>query len=602
MVLQRVVRFALVFLSFSVPIWAQITELGPLIPSAAGVSARQNPSVSDLFFAAPRLTPAETHDLGTLSSLERQRLNAPDGDVSSRRGMRVGIERDVPGLIGFERIDSGLTSGQSRTVGGGLLEARGSSAIWTTLVRSRGANALRLQLAGSLPPSARAYIYASTGEVHGPYTGRDLGEEGFWSNTVYADEVYLEVQFSNREEAQAAKLNIRAVAHIEAPGFSSQGDTRVQGTECFIDASCVSPSEFPEIAVAGAAMAQLVFQQGGSSFVCSGSLLNNTRQDGTPYLLTANHCFSSQSAASSLEATWNYKTTSCADPNIQPNRGLFPRSLGSTLLATSGTSDFTFVRLNQPPPGNAVFLGWNAQIDVAQTSGTKLFRLHHPLGATQFYARHSVVTNFNGCSNRARGNYIHTADELGGASGGSSGSPVLLSNLAVVGQLFGACGPNVSDDCDRANRTFDGAFRATFPSIQQFLSPSTSPVPCVANSTTACMLNGRFKTTVRYRGAFDNGAANLDAAVKAVTGFADPGFETAFFFFNSPANIEMLVKILDQGNTDAQGRPTIAVLFGSATPLRIELEITDTQNGAVKRYQSEFGQSRGAADFTAFLK
>ncbi len=601
MFLRRVVRCAVVVVLLSCPLWGQVTELGPLIPQGAASASAHRASVSDLFFAAPRLTAAEMHDLGALTASERARLMATDSD-GSKRGLKVGIERVVPSRVGLDRMDAGLSAGQSRSFGGGLLEAHGSSIVWTTVVRSPGANALRLELVGSLPPGSRAFLYASTGEVHGPYGSQELSDGGFWTNTIYSDEAYLEVQFSKRADAAAATLHVRAVAHIEAAAFAPAGDTRVNGTECFVDASCVAPSEFPDIAVAGAAMAQLIFQRAGGTFVCSGGLLNNTRQDRTPYFLTANHCFDTQAAASSLEATWNYKTTSCADPNIQPNRNLFPRSLGATLLATSGVTDFTLVRLNQPPPANALFLGWNAQMDVSQSGGTKLYRVHHPLGATQFYARHSVVTNFNGCPSRARGNYIHMFDEVGGAAGGSSGAPVLLSNLAVVGQLFGACGPNVSDDCDRANRTFDGAFRATFPSIQQFLAPTTSPAPCVANSTTACMLNGRFRTTVRYRGAFDNAAANLDASVKSVTGFAEPNFETAFFFFNSSANIEMLVKILDQGNTDAQGRPTIAVLFGSATPLRVELEIMDTQTGTVKRYQSEFGQSRGAADFTAFLK
>lgn len=129
-----------------------------------------------------------------------------------------------------------------------------------------------------------------------------------------------------------------------------------------------------------------------------------------------------------------------------------------------------------------------------------------------------------------------------------------------------------------------------------------APTTCVQDATTACLLNGRFRATVRFRNVFDNQPANANALRKPVTGFANPNFETAFFYFNSQDNIEILLKMLDQGNTNGSGQPTIAVLFGSATPLRVELTITDTQNGAVKTYVSPFNTQRGGTDFTAFVK
>lgn len=126
--------------------------------------------------------------------------------------------------------------------------------------------------------------------------------------------------------------------------------------------------------------------------------------------------------------------------------------------------------------------------------------------------------------------------------------------------------------------------------------------PCTPNSTTACMLNNRFRVTVRFRGGFDDNPADSNANVKSVTGFSNPNFETAFFFFNSDSNIEMMVKILDQGNTNGAGQPTIAVLFGSATPLRVELTIFDTLKGVTKTYSSAFNTQAGRTDFTAFVK
>jgi hypothetical protein len=107
---------------------------------------------------------------------------------------------------------------------------------------------------------------------------------------------------------------------------------------------------------------------------------------------------------------------------------------------------------------------------------------------------------------------------------------------------------------------------------------------------------------VSFRDDFSDNPPDAAAFAKPVTGFASPGFETAFFYFNDPNNIELLVKMLDQGNTNAQGQPTIAVLFGTATPLRIQVTITDTRTGAVRTYASHFPSMVGETDFTAFVK
>jgi len=145
----------------------------------------------------------------------------------------------------------------------------------------------------------------------------------------------------------------------------------------------------------------------------------------------------------------------------------------------------------------------------------------------------------------------------------------------------------------------------TFGDYTLTVTCGSAPPPvgsCTENSTTECMLNSRFRVTVRYRGVFDNGTPNSSALKKQVTGFSNPAFETSFFYFNDENNIEMMVKMLDQGNTNSAGQRTIAVLFGSATPLRIEVTITDTQTGATKTYNSFFNEMKGTTDFTAFVK
>ncbi|HEX8170821.1 MAG TPA: hypothetical protein VF824_09805 [Thermoanaerobaculia bacterium] len=181
---------------------------------------------------------------------------------------------------------------------------------------------------------------------------------------------------------------------------------------------------------------------------------------------------------------------------------------------------------------------------------------------------------------------------LKSASGTTSGQSLTLSYVAPsTGEYEIWVGPATASDTG----TYQLSVLCTTG------SPSSEP-HCVPDQFTACLLNNRFKATLKYRGVFDNNRADTNASVKTVTGFGSATSETVFFYFNSPNNIEMLVKMLDQGNTNGSGQPTVAVLYGSATPLRAELTITDTKNGTTRTYTSEFGKMQGGTDFTAFVK
>jgi hypothetical protein len=136
-------------------------------------------------------------------------------------------------------------------------------------------------------------------------------------------------------------------------------------------------------------------------------------------------------------------------------------------------------------------------------------------------------------------------------------------------------------------------------------APSFAPPPgegnCVPDAYTVCLL-GRFRVEVRYRNGWDNDLPDARALAKVTPGFADSNYETAFFYFFNPNNVEVMVKMLDQNNR-FNGVPTIAVITGIATPARVEVKVTDTSPwGTSKVYSSEFGAQAGQSDFSTFVK
>lgn len=378
----------------------------------------------------------------------------------------VGARIDLSGL-GDEAGVRRMAYGAARTSDAGR--------VWTGTAVSPGAYGVRVHFTGvDLPRGSALYVYNADGAAFGPYTGRGPNGTGdFWSNMVVGDTAF--VQLRQPAGAPPAAFDIAGVGHVdrELLGVNPQA-----GTLCTFNAECVeSAACTTSAAVADAedGVAHIQFVSGAFIFICSGGLLTDTdTATNIPYFLTANHCISRGSEASSMEAFFFFEATQCGGGCYNPD-GVVPSTLGASIVATSSTSDYTLMQLAQAAPAGAVFMGWNATA-VANSNGTPLYRISHPQGAPQGYSEHIVDTSKPTCQSWPRGNWIYSRDVLGATEGGSSGSPVVNGAGQVVGQLSGGCGFNVNDVCDTAsNATVDGAFAAYFSSVSQFLDPSGDP-------------------------------------------------------------------------------------------------------------------------------
>jgi hypothetical protein len=459
------------------------------------------------------------------------------------------------------------------------ISERAAGTMGVRSFRSPGATRTRLRLDGVVLGSGDVLrVVGADGEAIS-FGAELLGPDGeIWTPSVAGDTI---------EVRGEGVYEITALARIREAATNSDA--------CFTDVSCHT---FPDRDTYSRSIAGLEFISGVSVYGCTGGLINGA--SGDRQLLTANHCIATAAEAASLEARWDSRSTSCGG-----SVGSVSRTNGATLLVTAAGTDVTLLRMNSLPAGRYL-MGWDTS---AVPAGTSLYRISHPAVEdepgryyAQAYALTTVNTAVSTCAGYSRPNFLYSSRVIGGTGHGSSGAPTIKAGGYIVGQLLGVCGPAPLDGCSNLSSTVDGALRASYAVLQPFINPNDSSTSCSPNSTTACMLSSRFRVTVRYRDAFDNLAVNASARVKSVQGFATPGSETAFFYFGNEANIEMMVKILDQGNTNPAGQPTVAVLFGTATPLRIELSIQDLARNVTRTYTSEFGQMRGSTDFTAFVK
>jgi lysyl endopeptidase len=170
----------------------------------------------------------------------------------------------------------------------------------------------------------------------------------------------------------------------------------------------------------------------GGSGACTGALVNNTAQDGTPYFLSADHCGTTGLGNWVFRFNWDSPNAVCAQNAASSDPGApFNQVNGASLRANRSGSDFCLMRLNATPTGNIYYAGW----DRSTTPATQVTGIHHPSGDVKKISRENQAVNtanWSGAQTWEVNNW-----DLGTTEPGSSGSPLFDQNQRIIGQLYG---------------------------------------------------------------------------------------------------------------------------------------------------------------------
>jgi V8-like Glu-specific endopeptidase len=460
--------------------------------------------------------------------------------------------------------------------------ASGAHFQWRGSVHVDGAARVRVRLDDvDLPEGARLWIYGASGEAVA-FDGSLAHERRLWTPSVAGDTATIEVDAPGE-----AAFRIAGVADIRP-----YSEVVANGSECVTDLSCHTPGNGLDRAISF-----YTFVAGTGVYGCTGGLVNNSRSDGTPYFLTANHCVRNETSASSVEAYWDFRSSACNGP--APALESLPKSNGATLLATSGSTDVTLLRLNNLPP-NRTFLGWDA---TALTEGTQLFHISHPLGVPQRYSTSTVISSGETCSSSPRPSFLYSTPSVGATDVGSSGAPVMRGDGYIVGQLKGACGPEPNNPCNRANREVDGAFSASYALLQPYLDPAPACAACTPNNTTVCLLNNRFKVTVTFQDPYMNISGD-GKPIRYTENVAQthpeygPLIEYAFFSFFDffPGSVETMIKMTKGVGINNQ----YWIWVVGSTSSSYTVTVQDTKTCAIWKRDIERDSTQVVREFEAF--
>src|SRR5258706_5857117 len=313
------------------------------------------------------------------------RLESPTDDLAGMllerpsKGMplRVGFGRDIVALASDYKSASAL---EWEVQPDGALVAAVS-------VTSTSAASLRAAIrVESLPATAilrfqapdKNEVFEVSGEDINAALARNLeaGEKGpdarlYWSPHIEGDTLLIEVELAPGTDPLDLRISIPQLSHLVTSAAKDFALVE-KSSSCEIDAMCSVSTWGSQMN----AVARMLFSSGGSTYICTGTLLADQDSAGSvPYFLTANHCVSTQASASSLTTYWVYRSSACNSGIGGPYQQL---AGGAALLYASTNTDTSFMRLNNTPPAGAVYAGWFAGATPGVgTSGTGL---HHPQG------------------------------------------------------------------------------------------------------------------------------------------------------------------------------------------------------------------------------
>lgn len=358
-------------------------------------------------------------DLSQLPTTPRFELPAADV-INARRAaerQRGFAQRFAVGLP----TDLRLSEGRWETVAG--------NAIWRLRLASANAHTLNLEIADlRLPPSAQLWLYDAAGTVtQGPYTRANITRDGrLWTAAIPAGEATLELRVATAERDQAG-LRVTQVNHGYRDIFKAGSEGK--SGACNIDTVCPQGDAWrDEIR----SVARITI---GGQFLCTGQLINNARQDLTPYFITADHCQIGESGtpAESVVFYWNYNTSACggeADGNLGQNQS------GSSFVADNERADFTLVLLSQTPA--AEFGVYYAGFDVSGAAPLSGAGIHHPQGDEKRISLYSTPATQAQAQIEARSVEAWRVNwSQGTTEQGSSGSGLWNQDHRLVGILSG---------------------------------------------------------------------------------------------------------------------------------------------------------------------
>ncbi len=438
--------------------------------------------------------------------VELSTVELPAPDLSAIRE-RNALHPDNPLLSAPVKVSWNLeNAGQWIDLGNG-------DRLWLIQIHAAGAEGLAVLYDDFfLPPGAKLFMYDPGGEtILGAYTSRNNKQaRRFITGFIPGETAILEYYEPKFQRGKGA-LSINRIDYATSPDILDNDGTRETGfgfgesDSCQVNVNCPEGAQWQD-EKRGVCRVRMVLEEGMGW--CSGSLINNANNDGTPYVLTGFHC---QDGYTPLYDFWRfdfqYEGEDCENPALEPD---YLSIVGATQRAGRQASDFLLLELSVDVPGffNTWFNGWNRQSAPPATATM----IHHPRADVKKISIdnntsviHPNSINWNNGVITPANFHLRSVLDIGSFQTGSSGSPLFNGNGQIVGQLHGGI-----EACEQVT-IFSGRFFQSWDAgatpeqrLKEWLDPGATGVMSVAGYQpplpSSVSISGRVKTSNNNKG------------------------------------------------------------------------------------------------------
>ncbi|MEI7664056.1 MAG: hypothetical protein WCK34_17755 [Bacteroidota bacterium] len=318
---------------------------------------------------------------------------------------------------------------------GKWMKAPDGTNVWRLSLKSTGALAITLYFDRfRLAEGGKLFVYnPRRTQLIGAFTSLNNNSlSTFATALIYGDQLTIEYNAADGVASPVMHISEVSYAYRGISDFSGLKTGFGGSGKCEVNVNCDEGSNWQK---EKRGVARVQVKRGATNVWCTGSMVNNTMNDGKPYFLTADHC-GNQSTATDL-SQWifyfNYEGTACPNPGTEPALHSLTGASMKAHGGNSGTtgSDFYLVLLQSTVPTsyNVYYNGWSRETTEPSMSGVGI---HHPAGDIKKVSTYTVPlqqSNWNGGIHVSHWlvTWSGTPNGHGTTEGGSSGSPLFDS-------------------------------------------------------------------------------------------------------------------------------------------------------------------------------
>jgi hypothetical protein len=398
--------------------------------------------------------------------IDQRTFSSPDIASLKAEDAQVDNTGTAPWRFGYNNFTN-----LNLTNSGSWFELDNRDRIWFLKLTCEQALSVNLTFKNTeIPQGNELYVFNEKRDfilgkfIQGHIYNGQLGTELVPGNTVIVEYYVKQGNSEGKIELGTVTHGYRTASEFQEKAFGSSG-------ACNMNVNCADGLPWQQ------ERNSAVMLVSGSNGFCSGALINNTLNDGKPYVLTANHCYSDPT---NWIFRFNWQASACNNPAASPS---FQSLSGAVLRSRRTPSDFCLVEITGGLQANTVplsynpyFSGWSNS-DIAPTTTVSI---HHPAGDIKkiSFDDAPAVSSQGMGSTEANSTWTVEWDRNTTTEGGSSGSPLFDQNHRIIGQLWGggASCSNLSspDYYGRVHSSWEPANSNSTNQLKFWLDPNNS--------------------------------------------------------------------------------------------------------------------------------